>query len=171
MTMAVTVMSVGNGLCSRSRVEEEVSMEGDQAAPAHEQTTAQKHAGDTQRSQTLNLAETSGECFGRGFQAPRNSGQCQDVGCQVGQTVPGISNHGLGAECVATGALCKGHAEVGVETDASDAHAGVILVGRGQVDIVVAVVVMVVMAVALARLRRVGGHGGSGGGRHDDSCW
>lgn len=70
----------------------------------------------------------------------------------------------LAVEDVASGALADGHAEIDVQADAGDAHAGILLVGGEQVRIVVGVVVVRVarMAAGLRLLLRLGGHGGWG---------
>ena len=61
--------------------------------------------------------------------------------------MPRVGDHGLRIEGVAPGALGDRHAKIAVQAESRDAHAGIVLVLRGQVDIVV---VMVVVAEAEA---------------------
>lgn len=64
--------------------------------------------------------------------------------------MPGVGDHALRVESVASGALGDGHAQVGVQADAGDAHAGIRLVFGGQVDIVMVVVVVMTQDVRVA---------------------
>ena len=148
--MAMTVsMSMLHKLRRSRGVEEEVRVERGAAVHAHEEAAKQEHARHAQGPQALDLAEADGEVVGWRAQAPRDGGQSQDVRGQIGQAVPGVGDHGLRVEGVATQALCDGHAQVGVETNAGDAHAGVGLVSRRQVGIVV-VMMVVAEAVGMA---------------------
>ncbi|CRK29837.1 hypothetical protein BN1708_015683 [Verticillium longisporum] len=130
--VGVAVVHVSNGVGGGGGVEEEVGVQGQQAAPEHEEAAAEEHARDAEGAEALDLAEAGGEGVGRRLQGPRDGGEGQDVGGEVGQRVPGVGDEGLGAKGVAAGALGKGHAEVGEEADAGDADAGVVLVGGGQ---------------------------------------
>ena len=142
------VVHVLDGLCGSGRVQEEVSLEGQQAAPAHEQAAAQQHARDAEGAQALDLAKTRGEGLARGLEAPGDCCQRQDIGGEVCQAVPRVGDQSLGAESVAACALGKGRGEVGEEADSCDADAGVVLVVRGEIHIIVVVMVMAVVAVA-----------------------
>lgn len=144
MTMRVAVAVLEQRLGGLG-VEEEVGVEGLAAADAHEDAAKQQHAGDTQGAKALNLAVPLGKLAGGRAQTPRDGGQRQDVRGQVGERMPGVGDHGLRIEGVAAGALGDGHAQVRVQANASDAHAGVILVGGGEVDVIMVVVVMMMM--------------------------
>lgn len=110
------------------RVQEEVPVQRLQAAHAHEDAAREKHARDAQGAQALDLAKSGRVCVGRRSQAEGHGREGQDVGGEVGHAVPCVRDHGLGVEEVAADELCDGHPEVGVEPDAGDAHAGVVLV-------------------------------------------
>lgn len=56
------------------------------------------------------------------------------------------------------------HAEVGEETNARDAHAGIVLIGRGQVYIIVMVVVGVAVGAVTPGLRHWGCYESATGG-------
>lgn len=71
----------------------------------------------------------------------------------------------LAVEDVASYAFADGHAQVDVQADARDAHAGIVLVLGHKIRVVVMVVVVRVAAVA-ARLGLGRAHGGGGGGGH-----
>ena len=149
MVMAMAVLEQGGG---GVRVEEEVGVERLAAARAHEEAADEQHARHAERPQALDLAEAHGELRRRRAQAPRHGRQRQDVRRQVRQAVPGVRHHGLRVEGVAARALDDGHAQVGVEADARDAHARVVLVLGREVDVVMMmmVVVVVVMVVRVA---------------------
>ena len=143
MPMAVTVsvaMAVVGHLGGGGGIKEEVAVERLAAAQTHEESSAEQHARDTQRSQALDLAETGRIAVGRRSQTPGNRCKSQYVRGQVRHAVPRIGNHGLRVEHVTSDALGEGHAQVGVEANSSDAHAGIILVLRGEIDIVMVVV-------------------------------
>lgn len=125
--MAVAVV-VGGHLSCGGRIEEEVRIYGLAAAPAHENAPKQKHARHAQRAQALDLAETHGKVVRWRPQAPRDRGEGQDVGGQVGQAVPRVGDHGLGIESVAADAFGNCHAKIAVQTESRDAHASIVLV-------------------------------------------
>lgn len=147
--MAMSMAMLQHG-CRRRRVEHEVSVDGLAAAEAHEEPSKKQHARHAQGSQALHLAESHGELLGRRAQAPGDGGQCKHVGGKIGQTVPRVGDHGLRVEGVAAGAFGDGHAQVGVEADARDAHTGVVFVLRGEVDIIMVVVMVVVRMAGVA---------------------
>lgn len=147
MTVAVA-MCMRHHLCRSRRVEEEVAVERQYAAPEHPHATRKEHARYAQRTQALDLAESDRELICRGSDAPGDGGEGQDIGCQVGNTVEGVGNHCFRVEHVATDALGHGHAQVGKEANSGDAHARVILVLGGEVDVIVVMVVSVAVAMA-----------------------
>lgn len=150
VTVAVAVpVPMRRHMCHRLRVEEEVSVERLAAAHAHEDAAEEEHARHAERTQALDLAEAHGELLRRRPQAPGHGAQRQDVGGEVRQAVPGVGDHGLRVEQVATHALGYGHAQIGEEADPGDAHACVVLVLGREVDIIV-VMVVAVAGVAVA---------------------
>lgn len=158
VSMAVAVC-VFQQLRRSGRVEEEVRIERGAAVHAHEEATKQKHARHAQRSQALDLAEAEGEVFGWRAQAPRDCRERQNVRGEIGQAVPGVGDHGLRVEGVAAQPFGDGHAQIGVKADPGDAHTGVGLVSRGQVDIVVVMVVMTEAVGVAGVASRLGGRG------------
>lgn len=64
--------------------------------------------------------------------------------------MPCVGHEGLGSEHITAGAFGDGHAQVGVEADSCDPYAGIVLITRGQVYVVV---MMVVVMVEVATVR------------------
>lgn len=60
----------------------------------------------------------------------------------------GVGDQGLRVENIAPKELANGHGQVDEQADARDAHAGVIFVLGGQVDVVVVMVVMTMASMA-----------------------
>jgi hypothetical protein len=73
-------------------------------------------------------------------------------------------------EDVAADALAHGHAQVDIEANSGDAHAGILLVLGHEVTIVVVMVVAVEMARVGARLRLGGAHDGRGNSSSAVGC-
>lgn len=153
VTVSVRVRMLDEHGC-RLRVQEEVAVKGQQAAVTHPEAAEEEHGRHAERTQTLNLAKAGREAVGRGLDAPGNGCKGENVGCKIRDAVNGICDHGLGIEGVAADALGNGHAKVRVQTEPGDSNTSVILVLRGQVDIVVMMVVAVVAAVAASLLGR-----------------
>lgn len=67
-------------------------------------------------------------------------------------------------EDVATDTLAHGHAQIDIEANSGDAHAGILFVLRSEIRVVVVVVVAMGVASvgARLRLRRRDAHGGRG---------
>lgn len=153
---------------------EELLAEGKQRGPAHEETACEQYATDTERAQTLHLSIPAGKAVRRGLEGPADCCQRHDVAHEVGEAVDGVgdecwqalvdvrinapSHLTLTIEDVASEALADSHAQVDVEANLGNAHAGVILV-LGQEEGVV--VVMVVMT-GVASFLRGARHGGRG---------
>jgi hypothetical protein len=164
--------------CKVCGVWKELLGKRNQGSPSHHHASSEQDATDAKRTQALDLSVSARKPFRGGLQRPRHRRQRHDVADEVGQTVDGVGNQGylllavaghlstavlaLAVEDVAADALADGHAQVDVQADARDAHAGVVLVLGHQICVVVMVVVVRVAAVA-ARLGPGRAHGGSGG--------
>jgi len=94
MTVAVA-MGMYRCFCSCLGIEKEMRVEDLAAVEAHEAAPEQQHPTDSQRTQTLDLPESSREKYSRRLQTPGDCCQCQDIAGQVRQAVPCICNHGL----------------------------------------------------------------------------
>lgn len=70
-------------------------------------------------------------------------------------------------EDISTRTLCNGHAEIDIQANPGNAHAGIVLILARQVRVVAMVVVM--SGVRMARVSTLG-RGGGGGGRHCCRC-
>lgn len=139
---------------------EELLAESQQRGPAHEETTCEQYATDTERTQTLHLAISAGEAVRGRLEGPADCCQRHDVAHEVGEAVDGVGDEcwqalvdvhsnapghlTLTVEDVAPEAFADRHAQVDVEANLGDAHAGVILV-LGQEEGVVVVVVVGMM--------------------------
>lgn len=143
----MTVSNMFHDALRRIRIE--VTVETDAAVPTHVQTTSQKHARDTERTKTLNLAKAHGESVGWRLQAPCYCREGQNVRCEIRDAVPGVGRHGLGIKGPAASELGNCHAQVREQANSSNSNARVVLVGRGEIGIVV-VVMMAHDAVAMA---------------------
>lgn len=120
------------------------------AFKAHVAAANEEHARHAQRAQALNFAKAQGESVGRRFDAPRNGREGKDIGSEISDAVPAVGNHGLGVERPAADELGNGHGQVTEQANPRYAHAGVVLVGRGEVGAVMVMVVMAKEAVAMA---------------------
>ena len=136
---------------------EELLAEGKQRGPAHKETACEQYATDTERAQTLHLAIPAGEAVRRGFEGPADGCQRHDVAHEIGEAVDGVGNEcwqalvdvhinapdhlTLTIEDVASEALADSHAQVDVEANLGDAHAGVILVLGQEKGVIVMVMV------------------------------
>jgi hypothetical protein len=163
-------------LCYLGGFGEELLAEGKQRRPAHEEASCKQYAADAERAQTLDLSVSAREAVSGRLERPADGCERHDVAHQVGEAVDGIGDEGcealvqvtvyacmhltLTVEDVSSEALADGHAQVDVEANLGDAHAGVILVlGQEESVIVVMVVVGVAGMVPLLRRARHGGRG------------
>ena len=125
----------------RRDIEEKLCVETVAGIQGHEDSPAEQQPADSQRAKTLDLSVAGREPGGRRLPAPGDGCQRHDIRDQVGQGVKGVGHERLRIEEVAARALGRRHSEIDKETDASDAHAWIPLVLRGEVGVVVMVTV------------------------------
>lgn len=156
VTVAMTMTNVLKDVVGAFGVE--VAIQADGALPSHVEAANQQHARNTQRAQAFHLAEAQGESIRGRLQAPRDGGQGENVGGEVGYAVPSICCHCLGIECPSTNKFGNCHAQVGNQADSRNSHAGIILVCRCEICAVVVVVMSVAtMAVTMAVITVIAG--------------
>lgn len=149
MTVRVAVSMVGVFQHVMRRLWVPMAVQCHGAFEAHVTAANKEHTRHAQRAQALNLAKAQRESVGRWFDAPGDGREREDVGSEISNAVPAVGNHGLGVERPAADELGNGHGQVTEQANPRYAHAGVVLVGRGEVGVVM-VVVMAEEAVAMA---------------------